>query len=492
MGGMMVGPNILWLFTDQHRADVIGAAGHPVVHTPNLDALAARGTSFDGAYCMGPLCMPSRTSLLTGRYVRDHGVANNRTELAGPLPTIVQSIRDAGYYTAAVGKMHLYPHRASVADGLDIMHGYGFDYVNELGGKLASSRVSSSYTDYLAERGLLDTYRNFVRRRAPHLGLLPNQPAGRKPTWTVDPTPLPADAYIDNFVGDRAVSWIDEVDTERPFFLWVGFPGPHDLWDAPAEYVEQYRDADIELDSTTRPEVPKDGPLKEFLETFLAYSSSPTLTDERAIEVRRHYFANVTLIDAAIGRIIDALRRRGLDEDTWIVYSTDHGEMLGTHGLLNKMVFYEPSVRVPLIIRPPGGGQARRFTGLVEHLDLSTTLVELAGGKPVPDSPGRSLTGLVDSAQRGKFVVASATTNFPRCAPGREVVVSENFGFGLWRTERYKLVAHEARRLPVQLFDLAEDPGEDQNQVDDPARRHVVADLMDAYVHPFLDGPPRS
>jgi choline-sulfatase len=465
----MAGPNILWLLTDQHRADVIGAAGHPVVRTPNLDALAAQGTSFDGAYCMGPLCMPSRTSLLTGRYVRDHGVVNNRTEMSGPLPTIVQSIRDAGYLTATIGKMHLYPHRGSVAEGLDIMRGYGFEHVNEIGGKLASTKVRSGYTDHLAELGLLDTYRDFARRRAPIVSFLPNQPTGRKPTWAVDPTPLPSAAYIDNWVGDQAVNWIDSVGGERPFFLWVGFPGPHDPWDAPAEYVEQYRDAEITLDTTTRPEIPADGPLKEFLDAFLAYSTSQTLTDERAIEVRRHYFANVTLIDAAIGRIVEALRRRGLDEETWIVYSTDHGEMLGTHGLLNKMVFYEPSVRVPLIIRPPGGSRARRFTGLIEHLDLSTTLVEVAGGKPVPDTEGRSLTGLIESGT------------------GREVVVSENFGFGMWRTERYKLVVHEAQRLPVQLFDLAEDPAEDRNQVNDPAQRQVVADLMDAYVNPFLD-----
>lgn len=457
---MVAGPNIVWLFTDQHRADVIGAAGHPVVQTPNLDALAARGTSFDGAYCMGPLCMPSRASLLTGRYVRDHGVVNNRAELNGPLPTIVGSIRDACYHTATIGKMHLYPHRASAADGLEIMRGYGFEHVNEIGGKLASGKVRSAYTDYLAGLGLLDSYRDFAR------------PPGGRPRWAVDPSPLPATAHIDNWVGQQAVEWIDSVDRERPFFLWVGFPGPHDPWDAPAEYVERYRDAEITLDSTKRPEVPEAGPLKEFLDRFLSYSTSATLTDERAIEVRRHYFANVTLIDAAIGAIVDALRRRGLDEDTWIVYSADHGEMLGTHGLLNKMVFYEPSVRVPLIIAPPGRGPSQRFPGLIEHLDLSATLVEIAGGKPVPGAGGQSLTGLVEGGQP---------------PPRREVVASENFGFGMWRTERYKLVVYEPQRLPVQLFDLALDPDEDHNRVNDPARGPVVADLMAAYVHPFLD-----
>jgi arylsulfatase len=228
--------------------------------------------------------------------------------------------------------------------------------------------------------------------------------------------------------------------------------------------VYQYRTAYIDAGTTRRPEVPADGPLKPFLEALLNYSDSATLTDERITEVRRHYFANVTLIDAAIGRILGALRERGLDGNTWVVYSTDHGEMLGTHGLFNKMVFYEPSVRVPLIIRPPGGGTGRRFGGLVEHVDLTSTLVELAGAKPIPNAPGRSLAGVLAGEP----------------APGRDVVVSENFGFAMWRTERYKLVVHEPRCLAVQLFDLAADPDENHNLVDDPDHADLVEELMRA------------
>ena len=496
-------PNILWLLSDQHRADVMGAAGHPVVSTPHLDALAGEGTLFGGAYCQGPLCMPSRASLLTGRHVRDHGVLNNKTAIADGLPTVVQAMRDAGYHTATIGKMHLYPHRAGAAAGLDIMRGYGFDEITEIGGKLASGRVRSDYTDHLVALGLYTTYRQFVRQRTPGLAARTGQIPGHQPIWNVDPSPLPAAAHIDAWVGDQAASWIDSVDDQRPWFCWVGFPGPHNPWDAPAEFVERYRDADVALDTTRRPDVPEAGPFRTFLDAFLDYSCSATLTDERIVEVRRHYFANITLIDAAIGRIVDALRRRGLDDNTWIVYSTDHGEMLGTHGLLNKMVFYEPSVRVPLIIRPPGGGPSRRFGGLIEHVDLTATLVEAACGKPIPDSPGRSLLNLIagrpvvhpgDPADpdqpAGPDQPAQRPDHRTASSAGREVVVSENFGFGMWRTGRYKLVVHEPERVPVQLFDLADDPGEDHNLVLDPVRQAVVADLMDAYVRPFLAAKP--
>jgi choline-sulfatase len=421
-------PNILWLLSDQHRADVMGCAGHPVVRTPNLDELAAAGTRYDSAYCQGPLCMPSRASLLTGRYVHEHGVLDNKTTM-NDLPTIVQKIRDAGYHTATIGKMHLYPHRADVADGLRTMHGYGFEYVNEIAGKLASRRVRSAYTDYLEDRGLLGTYREFV--------------ASGAPMWAVRETPLPPDAYIDTWVAREASNWIGQVSTDRPFFLWVGFPGPHNPWDAPAEYAEQYRDADIELDTTRKPELPEDGPLRAFLERFLAYSSSDTATEDRIREVRRRYFANVTLIDAGIGRILAALRRRGLDQDTWVVYSTDHGEMLGTHSLFNKMVFYEPSVKVPLIVRPPGGGEPAVNDDLTQHIDLSATLT------------------------------------YP-LSTGHEFVLSENFGFAMRRTDRFKLVTHEPSKLPVQLFDLEHDPQENHNVIADPSYAEVIAWLANA------------
>jgi arylsulfatase A-like enzyme len=176
-----------------------------------------------------------------------------------------------------------------------------------------------------------------------------------------------------------------------------------------------------------------------------------------------------------------------LDDNTWVVYSTDHGEMLGSHGLFNKMVFYEPSVRVPLIIRPPGGGPARRFGGLVEHVDLTSTLVELAGAKPLPDAQGRSLAGvLAGSAAAGSAAAGSAAAG--SAAAGRDVVVSENFGFGMWRTDRYKLVVHESQRAAVQLFDLSADPDEDNDLIGDPEHADLADELLRTHVMPFLGG----
>jgi arylsulfatase len=465
-------PNVVWLISDQHRADVLGAAGHAAVRTPNLDGLAAEGTLFEHAYSQGPQCIPSRASLVTGRYVRDHGATGNRSSLAGGLHPVVEAIRDVGYHTAVVGMMHLYPHRPDIADGLTKMRGYGFAEVHQIAGKLSSGWVRSDYTDHLARHGLLEAYRDFVRARLPQAS--GGTASELTPMWTVDPSPLPAAHYIDTWVGDRAAGWIASADRQRPFFLWVGFAGPHDPWDAPAEAVEAYRDADIALDTTVRPEVPPDGPFKALAETVLSYCGSAGATDERIREVRRHYLANVTVIDAAIGRIVAALRDRGLDDSTWIVYSADHGEMLGSHGLFGAMVFYDAAVRVPLIIRPPGGGPARRFADLVEHIDLSATLLDIAGARPLPNAPGRTLADLAEGSK----------------GTGRSVVISENLGFGMWRTERYKLVVHERQQLPVQLFDLVTDPDEDHNLVGDPGYSDVIGDLMHDYVRRFLAGGP--
>jgi arylsulfatase len=463
-------PNILVLLSDQHRADILGAAGHPVVQTPNLDDLASQGALFERAYCQGPLCVPSRVSLLTGRYVRDHGVTNNASRLATGLRAVVEAIKEVGYHTAAIGEMHLYPYLPDVADGLTTMRGYGFAEVSQIAGKLASGQVRSEYSDHLARHGLLDTYRDFMRARAPAARDERTTPAGLEPLWNVDPSPLPAAHYIDRWVGEKTAGWIESADRRRPFLLWVGFPGPRHPWDAPAEFVERYRDADIALEDAGRPDVPGDGPFKALAEAAFRLSGSGAATDETVREVRRHYFANLTVIDAEIGRIVGALRRRELDGSTWIIYSSDHGEMLGSHGLFGSMVFYEQSVKVPLIIRPPGGGLDSRFAELIEQVDLSATLLDIAGAKPVPGAPGRTLADVAEGSR----------------ATGRSVVVSENFGFGMWRTERYKLVVHERQQLPVQFFDLIDDPDENHNLVSDPGYGDVVGDLMHDYVRRFL------
>lgn len=478
-------PNILLIMSDQHRADIMGCSGDPLVRTPHMDQLAEEGIRFDRAYCQGPLCMPSRASLLTERYVRDHGVTQNRWDTPTELPTFVQAIAEAGYHTSCIGKMHLWVHGRGGADGrrtrhvrerIDQMHTYGFDEPIETAGKLATVNLASEYSDHLVERGLYDTYREWVAARmySPHT--INGRRIERLPLWSTGSNPVSGRDYIDTWVGDRVVKWIEGYDRSEPFFQWVGFPGPHDPWDAPEEYVDLYRDVEMPVPgSLLRPELTAEGPFREFLDYFLnVYSDSSNLTDDVIAEIRRYYYGNLTAIDESIGGILDALERRGLLDDTWVIYTSDHGEMMGEHRMLSKMVPFEPAVKVPLIIRPPGDCDPRVVTELVEHFDLSASIRDMAGAGGDPSFEGRSLLGWTQGG-----------TGF-----SRSVAFSESYGVGMARTSSHKLVFVEDSHEPVQLFDLDADPTEDTNLVHDTAHRGVRDHVMETLVEPFLGASP--
>ena len=219
--------------------------------------------------------------------------------------------------------------------------------------------------------------------------------------------------------------------------------------------------------SLRRPEVSGSDPFKSFLDYFVnVHSDSQHLTDAAIAEIRRYYYGNVSVIDDAIGRMLAALQRRGMLDDTWVIYTSDHGEMMGEHRMLTKMVFYDPAVRVPLIIRPPGGCAPRVVPELVEHVDLAATIRDIADSAGDPSFEGRSLLGW-----------AGGGTGLRRPA-----VFSENFGLGMVRTAEYKLVFVEDTLEPVQLFDLAADPLEDVNVVGRSDHRRTRDTLMETLV----------
>jgi choline-sulfatase len=203
------------------------------------------------------------------------------------------------------------------------------------------------------------------------------------------------------------------------------------------------------------------------------------MTDDGIVGMRRAYAANVSVIDHEVGRILDALDDRGVLDDTWVIYTSDHGEMAGDHGLMSKCVLYDGAVRVPLLVRPPGGAGARAGTvvdDLVEHVDVPATIRAAVGAGEVPDSEGRPLLG---------YVSADAAPPEPRT-----VAVSENWGFASFETHAYKLVVDEDALVPAQLFDRANDPTEDENLVDDPAAISDLDDMMVTIVKPFFATPP--
>ena len=458
---------------------MMGCSGDPVVRTPVLDRLAAEGVRFSRAICQGPLCMPARASLLTERYVRDHGVFENSSEVDFALPTGVQSLREAGYHTAVIGKTHLWMHGGrrgvSTAEMEQHLVRYGFDEVHETVGKLANLGHVNPYTSYLETAGLLDEYRRHVGARSYVTQQSDEQPSKRVPMWDATPINVPSESCVDAWHGARTVDWIDAYSGDKPFFLFVGFPGPHDPWDAPREAVDAYRDVDIPLPgSTTRPEE-QGGVYGAFLRAFQGLSNSDTLTDDRIRDVRRAYYGDISIIDSAIGDILDALARRGELDNTWVIYTTDHGEMMGEHRMLSKMVFYDPAVRIPLIVRPPGGCAASVVDDRVEQFDISATCNEIAGARSLPGGEARSLLPVI----RGESD-----------APTRPASISENFGFGLFETDRHKLVVWEDDLTPVALFDTEEDPLEDQNLVDDSSYAPVIEELMTLHAHPFFTTPP--
>ena len=472
-------PNIVLVMSDQHRADMMGCAGDPSVLTPSLDALAAEGVRFSRVSCMGPLCMPSRASFMTERYVRDHGVFTNWEEIPADSPTYVRALREAGYHTALLGKAHLYldenlpiAHMNEMAPRLEAL---GFAEVFETGDKFMPT-VPTRYSDYLAGEGLLDAYRAHIAARAYQGDNETGQNATKSvPMWDSTPMPIPLPSYVDAWHGAQAVRWIEDYERDAPFFLFVGFPGPHDPWDAPAEAVARYDGVDISMPvSTKRPVVEGTGSYGKLLRGFLGLSDTKTMTDDAIRGMRRAYAADISVIDDAVGGIVGALSRKGVLDSTWIVYTTDHGEMAGSHGLMSKCVLYEPAVRVPLIVRPPGGCAPRVVDSLVEQLDVPATVRAIAGAPEVAGSEGQSLLGALGGG----------------AAPVRDVAVSENWGFAVFETARHKLVIDEEAMAPCQLFDLAEDPAEDEDLLGDPQAAGVVEELMETHVRPFFQTPP--
>ena len=226
-------PNILFIFTDQHRADTMGCAGNSAAVTPNLDRLAGEGVLFSGCNTNSPLCSPARVSLISGQHVSTHGIwANNLIETPRQGPSHVRNIRDAGYHTAMIGKSHLWANHLNdghTKDHAHILEDWGYEYVHELRDVVPSERCSCYYSDFLAERGRLKVYQDYTR--VWWRGVLP---------WETPPCLLPTEEHIDMYCTGKAADWIGSYDEDRPFYLQVCPPGPHTPFDSPRRYRARF------------------------------------------------------------------------------------------------------------------------------------------------------------------------------------------------------------------------------------------------------------
>jgi choline-sulfatase len=441
-------PNILFIMTDQHRSDALGCSGG-WVKTPSLDRIAAEGVRFANAVTNCPVCIPARVSLATGRYPHNTAVWDNFDyDLPPETPTWMQAVREAGYRTSLFGKTHLHHHSGDLRDREHLIHAYGLDDVDEITGPRASAECACAMTARWEARGLWEPYkRDYAERFA-------NKP------WVVRPSVLPLEDYADVYVGQQAKRHLASYDRDQPWFCWVSFGGPHEPWDAPEPYASMYAPEDMPPPVGSRDTLINDA-AQGRLGRVMEFCAPETLSPEDIAAMRTNYAANVTLIDDQIGEILGAIEARGELDNTVIVFSSDHGEMNGDHGLIYKMQFLNGAVRVPLLVRTPatvaGAGCGTVSQSPAEWFDIGPTLVELAGGQLQHQQFARSLLPVLGE-------------------PGKEhrpFAVSEIAGEVMIMDRQWKLVFNR-RGEPYLMFDQVTDPAETVNRAGDPAVAEVI------------------
>lgn len=469
-------PNILFIFTDQMRGDALGQLPDSPVISPNLDRLSAEAITFTRCMSNSPLCVPARASLMTGQLVRENGIWSNRAGADEHGPSHVRNIRDAGYRTAVIGKTHLWRHGSAGKRGLHVkemdhnLEAWGFDYRLEINDPIETAWMGCHYTDYLESKGLLEAHRDFITAWVTDA----YRTSDPKP-WNQVAAPVPPGDDIDSFVGRSTVEWLKAYDGEQPFYLQVQFTGPHDPYDGPQSYRDLYDASLVDPGISELPQpLPSGG--RNPMERCPSVAQSTT---EQRQRWRVGYYANITLIDEWIGRILTTLQQKGELDNTWIIFNSDHGEMLGDHGLWSKANFYKQSVHVPCILRPPKTRPLKNATGwessaLIEHVDLPVTMIDIAGAEALDGSLGRSLLPYVD-----------LDANDSRASRGKDAVLSELFGESTVITDDYKLTVRIDDGKPHQLFDLRNDPLELRNVVGDSSYADTISSLVSAYLEPM-------
>ncbi|MGO2360920.1 MAG: choline-sulfatase [Brachybacterium tyrofermentans] len=457
-------PNIVIIQADQMAAQALGAYGDDAARTPHMDALAADGAVFDRAYCTTPLCAPSRASMMTGRMPSDLGCYDNGDDFAASTPTFAHHLRAAGYHTALVGRMHFI--------GPDQHHGF-------------EQRLTTDV--YPAD---LDMVPDWQRDPADRLQWYHD--ADTVHTAGVSQATVQQD--FDDEVGFRTLRHLnDRVRANRaagediPFLMVTSFIHPHDPYEPPREHWDRFAEGDIP--APKHPEVPDaaQDPHTHRLRAMSGFDQRET-TSEEVARARRSYYAAVSYIDDHVGRIRERLESLGLLENTVIVVTSDHGDMLGEKGLWYKMSPYEESARVPLILHGPEHLVDRgRYANPVSLLDLMPTLLELAGAPeeaPAPVAEGASTGVSAAETRRGLSLLESARREASGAAgPDDRDILIEYLAEGTLRPQvtlvrgQYKYVICPGD--PEQLFDLVADPHELRNVAADPEHADLVGSLRE-------------
>ncbi|HZX06105.1 sulfatase-like hydrolase/transferase [Kribbella sp.] len=455
-------PNVLLICTDQQRFSALGASGNDEVDTPNLDRLAGQGALFENCYVQSPVCAPSRASLMTGRYVHQHGLWANGVGLPDHERLFSKDLAEAGYDCGLVGKFHL---NACFGGRSEVRHDDGFRVFRWAHDPYPGSSENE--------------YHRWLYTVRPEL-------AGAE----LDYDSLPREIHYSHWIGEQTIDFLTRSrERSKPFFFVANFFDPHHGFGAPEEYVRRYRAREL-----SRP-IPDDLSGKPPIQTEASHESYAghargftTYSPEELQEVKAAYYAMVTLIDDEVGRILDALDAEGLADDTLVVFTSDHGEMLGDHELMLKgPMMYEQAVRVPLILRlPPTIPAGTRCTDLVQWIDLSSTILTAAG--LTPRGEGQDLLPLTTGHPSARDWALSEYRNsgHPYADPVHLTML---------RHDRWKLAVQHAsptRPRTGELYDLTADPHEQQNLWHDPLHHDIRTTLQESLLDTLVTTENRT
>jgi len=437
-------PNLLVILSDQHSPHVAGFAGDPFARTPSLDRLAQEGTRLASAYCPSPLCVPSRMSLMASQHPCDLGIWTNGGVLSPVVPTFAHQLARAGYETVLCGRMHF--------NGPDQRHGFESRLVGDVSGAMTGMPLGEMFEGVWDKAGCAQSA----------AALAPAACGPGQATYEV----------YDRDVVARAEAFLTERGggSERPFCLVVGLLLPHNPYVCAADLFEHYLDVLPEVDT-----MPPGGEHP----AVQAVRESRGLTGVGAVDARRSraaYYGLVETVDASVGKLMDAVDTAGLAGTTHVVYTSDHGDLNGEHGMWAKSCFYEGSVGVPWLWRGPGVQAGAELSQVASLLDLGPTLLDFAEAEALPAARGHSLRSLLgrggDSQWPGRVFAES-------CASGQRPA-------RMVREGRWKLSVYHGYDRP-ELFDLATDPGETHDLGGDPEHAET-RDRLAALVLAGWDG----
>lgn len=429
-------PNLIFMMPDQLRPDFLGCYGADFLQTPNIDRLASLGVRYTRAYSCHPICVPARAALLTGMNAMRNGVMDNgqwlRPDLAQTgVRTWPEMLNDQGYYTARIGKMHFYPWYIP----------HGFQYRSGAEDK-RWIKVRDEYYHHLRAHGERKYHGNEHEGYHENRGAILNR--------------LPWELSTDHFVGQEACRFIRTYGKDGPFAMMVGFPGPHCPYDPDEAWLARI---DPEAMPPAIPENPENAPLlrQNSIEgnkgawNGVDYTE---FTDAHKQKIRAHYAASVEQIDYEVGEILAALEEQGLLENTVIIFTSDHGDYLGDHNLIGKGSFYESSIHVPMIVHVPWADGPTVNEQLVQLTDVMATLLAYGGAELPGYLDAQPLPGLGLAGESNRSHLYGIVTNGWMVCDGR------------WKLSKYATGEQH-------LFDLENDPHEQQNRLDDPAAAAV-------------------